>query len=120
MAQVYIDSKFLLKRGTAARWAEVNPVLERGEPGFIVDEGRLKIGDGETPFNNLPYIGEGIDPDDYISKDELDEAISGIEIPDVSNFVTETYVQEAIDAIEIPEMKEIIALTQEEVLDICK
>lgn len=46
------------KRGTAARWAELNIVLEAGQPGFVTDENRLKIGDGVTAWNNLPYIGE--------------------------------------------------------------
>lgn len=55
MATVY-NTTFRLKRGTAARWAEVNPILEQGEPGFVYDVNRLKIGDGVTPWNDLPYI----------------------------------------------------------------
>lgn len=51
-----VNTTFKLKRGTAARWAEVNPILEQGEPGFVYDENRLKIGDGKTPWNDLPYI----------------------------------------------------------------
>lgn len=47
-----------LKRGTVARWAELNLVLAAGEPGFVTDENRLKIGDGVTAWNDLPYIGE--------------------------------------------------------------
>lgn len=47
-----------LKRGTAARWRELNPVLAAGEPGFVLDENKLKIGDNVTPWNDLPYIGE--------------------------------------------------------------
>ena len=46
------------KRGTAARWAELNLVLEAGQPGFVTDENRLKIGDGVTAWNDLPYVGE--------------------------------------------------------------
>jgi hypothetical protein len=46
------------KRGTSARWSELNLVLEAGQPGFAIDENRLKIGDGTTPWNELPYIGE--------------------------------------------------------------
>ena len=46
------------KRGTAARWAELNLVLEAGQPGFVTDENRLKIGDGSTCWNDLPYVGE--------------------------------------------------------------
>lgn len=51
-----INTTFRLKRGTAARWAEVNPILDQGEPGFVYDSNRLKIGDGITPWNDLPYI----------------------------------------------------------------
>lgn len=46
------------KRGTASRWAELNLVLEAGQPGFATDENRLKIGDGVTAWNDLPYVGE--------------------------------------------------------------
>ena len=47
-----------LKRGTASRWKELNPILAAGEPGFVLDENKLKIGDGSTVWNDLPYIGE--------------------------------------------------------------
>lgn len=47
-----------LKRGTSSRWAELNLVLEAGEPGFVTDLNRLKIGDGITPWNELPYVGD--------------------------------------------------------------
>lgn len=46
------------KRGTAARWAELNLVLRAGEPGFVTDENKFKIGDGVTAWNDLPYHGE--------------------------------------------------------------
>lgn len=51
-----VNTTFKLKRGTAARWAEVNPILAQGEPGFVYDVNRLKIGDGVTAWNDLPYI----------------------------------------------------------------
>ena len=53
-----ILTTFQLKRGTAARWLEVNPVLKQGEPGFEYDTGKLKIGDGFTPWLALPYIND--------------------------------------------------------------
>lgn len=46
------------KRGTTARWNELNLVLQSGEPGFVTDENRFKIGDGVTAWNDLPYVGE--------------------------------------------------------------
>ena len=50
-------AKLQLKRGTAARWVELNPILAAGEPGFEYDTKRLKIGDGNTTWNDLPYVG---------------------------------------------------------------
>lgn len=46
-----------LKRGTAARWSELNPILAAGEPGFVTDKNIFKIGDGVTPFDQLESIG---------------------------------------------------------------
>ena len=53
-----LNTTFKLKRGLSARWAELNPILAQGEPGFVLDENRFKIGDGVTPWNDLPYMGE--------------------------------------------------------------
>jgi hypothetical protein len=50
---------FKLRRGDAQRWTEVNPVLSAGEPGVERDTGRLKIGDGTTRWNELPYSAGG-------------------------------------------------------------
>lgn len=47
-----------LKRGQSASWTRLNPILEPGEPGFEMDTGRLKIGNGLTPWNELVYVGE--------------------------------------------------------------
>ena len=58
MATTTISTTFKFKRGSAARWAEVNPILAQGEPGFVYDQNQLKIGDGVTPWNDLPFIGE--------------------------------------------------------------
>ena len=58
-----IQHVYQFKRGTAQRWIDVNPILRQGEPGFEYDTGKLKIGDGFTPWNNLKYINENIDVD---------------------------------------------------------
>lgn len=46
------------KRGSSARWAELNPILADGEPGYDTDKGRMKIGDGVTPWNDLLFQDE--------------------------------------------------------------
>lgn len=51
-----INATVLLRNGLAADWALKNPVLMRGEMGVEIDTGLLKIGDGTSSFNNLPYL----------------------------------------------------------------
>lgn len=57
MAKVY-KTTFKLRRGMAAEWSSVNPVLAVGEPGFEIDTFKLKIGNGSTAYNDLPYIAD--------------------------------------------------------------
>ena len=47
------------KRGTAAAWAALNPILAAGEPGFEIDTLKIKYGNGITQWNGLPYGGGG-------------------------------------------------------------
>ena len=44
-----------LKRGKSTTWKTKNLLLLDGEPGFEIDTLRLKIGDGKTKWNDLPY-----------------------------------------------------------------
>jgi hypothetical protein len=46
------------KTGTASQWTSINPTLAKGEIGFETDTAKMKIGDGVTTYNNLPYLGE--------------------------------------------------------------
>jgi hypothetical protein len=44
-----------LRGGTAAQWASANPVLAERELVVETDTKKIKIGDGVTTYNNLPY-----------------------------------------------------------------
>lgn len=44
-----------LRRGNAKSWKVQNPILEDGRVGVERDTGNLKVGDGVTPWNDLPY-----------------------------------------------------------------
>lgn len=44
------------RRDTEARWNLANPVLATGEPGFEIDTGRIKLGDGQTHWQDLEYF----------------------------------------------------------------
>lgn len=66
MAEI-IKTTFQLRRGNLEVWERNNPILAKGEPGFVVDKNALKIGDGVTPWKELKYIG--------INQDDLAKAI---------------------------------------------
>jgi len=48
------------KRASKARWEAFNPILKEGEIGYEKpypgSSGKFKIGDGVTPWNDLPYF----------------------------------------------------------------
>lgn len=48
-------SKILFRRDTSINWSNNNPVLSEGEPGYELDTGLYKLGNGITAWNDLPY-----------------------------------------------------------------
>lgn len=59
MAIKYIKGRLKNRTGTAQEWASTNPILLSGEFGVESDTNKLKIGDGSTHWNDLPYFGGG-------------------------------------------------------------
>nr|DAD75448.1 MAG TPA: hyaluronidase [Siphoviridae sp. ctuvC1] len=57
---VYLkDSVFTTRIDTSENWAAANPVLYKGERGIDSTEGKEKVGDGVTAWNDLPWFGNG-------------------------------------------------------------
>lgn len=55
-----VNTLIQLRRGSASEWLAASGILGhgilyQGEFGYETDSGRLKIGDGLTPWSNLPY-----------------------------------------------------------------
>lgn len=58
MNEIMLNSYLLLKRGTSLELNNNDSLIPKlGEPVFERDTFKLKIGDGETVYKNLPYIG---------------------------------------------------------------
>jgi hypothetical protein len=71
------------RRGTAAEWAASEPqpggeVLRLGEPGWEKDTGKLKIGDGITSWNSLPYLTEVGGEDVILQPQDVEEVIASV------------------------------------------
>jgi hypothetical protein len=76
------------RRGTAAEWANSEPqpggeVLRLGEPGYEKDTGKLKIGDGVTAWNSLPYLQSENNQDVILQPEDVQDVVgaSGFLIP---------------------------------------
>ena len=52
-----ITAQIIPRNGTAASWAQHNPVLLAGELGVETDTGKFKFGNGVNAWNQLPYSG---------------------------------------------------------------
>jgi len=48
-----------IRRGLASAWTAANPTLAQGEMGVETDTLEVKIGDGLTAWNSLPYFTQG-------------------------------------------------------------
>jgi hypothetical protein len=48
-------NRIQLRRDTAGNWQNINPILADGEMGVEWDTGFIKVGDGNTYWNNLDY-----------------------------------------------------------------
>lgn len=59
--------KFQLRRGTFTEWFNSNPRLLNGEPAYDTTNNCLKIGDGTTLWQALPYLTSCNGPSNYLS-----------------------------------------------------
>jgi hypothetical protein len=57
MASFTISARLQQRSDTKANWQSRNPILLVGEIGIEIDTGKLKVGNGVTPWNSLAYIG---------------------------------------------------------------
>lgn len=73
MAEI-IRTTFQLRRGYEAVWEKNNPILACGEPGFVIDKNKLKIGDGATAWNDLAYFGDG----GLVEIEEITETVNNL------------------------------------------
>lgn len=61
MAKTIIRAQMKQRIDTIENWEAKNPVLLNGELGLISNDQRYKVGDGSTPWNDLPYRGASAD-----------------------------------------------------------
>jgi hypothetical protein len=62
-------TQILVRRGTAAAWANANPILGYGEPVHERDTGNVRFGDGVTRYLDLPV---------FVSLDRLEELFAPV------------------------------------------
>ena len=51
-------TRIQIRRDIATDWTRDNPTLAEGEMGYELDTGKLKIGNGTTPWNTLSYFDD--------------------------------------------------------------
>lgn len=94
--KIYAKARFGLREDTLENWVTNNPVLEKGEPAVISDseDSRwLKIGDGKTDFNSLPWKFAGGTVADKEYDPTSENAQSGIAVAKAINGISEVWEQ---------------------------
>ena len=61
MAKTITKLQIQLRHDLASAWTSANPVLAAGEVGIETDSHKLKLGDGTTAWNDLPYVSDAAD-----------------------------------------------------------
>lgn len=74
---------FKLRRGNAAQWTAVNPILAEGEPGVEVDTDKFKIGNGVDHWNDLAYYLSETSINTYIDAEVAEIDIGDTQFPDL-------------------------------------
>lgn len=99
----YISKGTIKEEGLSSYWAKVTPYPYGGQIVSLVENKQTSVFvlvENESGTFDAKPISEGVDLDQYATKD---------------------YVQELIDGIEMPEgTAGMVALTDQEILDICK
>jgi len=57
-------NRIQIRRDSSTNWSNINPVLAEGELGYETDTHKLKVGDGQTHWLDLPY---------YVTNDKVNE-----------------------------------------------
>ena len=51
----YLNKRIVSRNDTSSNWAEINPILLKGEIGIEIDTTKIKIGDGIKTWTELNY-----------------------------------------------------------------
>ena len=92
MATKIINTIIKFKRATAAEWPS-NYILQQGEPGFEIDTGKLKIGDGATAWSQLNYLNglASINTDGALVYEDGTLSLSGLSSAETGSVPTKGY-----------------------------
>jgi hypothetical protein len=69
--------KLQLRGDTAAAWTAANPILAEREFAIEMDTQRLKVGDGTTAWNSLPYLNSFAKTVQFAVTDEFSNITAG-------------------------------------------
>lgn len=89
-----IKTVFQVRRATEAEWIEHNPILALGEPAYSYDIQRLKIGNGQSHWEDLRYLD---------SEQEIEQIIEKLnnlhmsDIKDSDDYATKQYVDDKFE-----------------------
>lgn len=65
-ANRFVTARITFRKSTTLEWQENDPVLFLGEPAIDTTSNKIKIGDGESKWSDLPYVESvGVAPTEW-------------------------------------------------------
>jgi len=89
-----MSNKIQLRRDTGTNWTRVNPTLSMGEPGFEIDTGKFKIGNGSDSWNSLSYVVGNSSGITVLTAEEIETALGFTPIASTSTLHNGTWTFE--------------------------
>lgn len=77
-----VRARIRFRRAFTPDWKLVNPILRDGEPGYDKTLNMLKVGDGVTPWNDLPFLSPPEQPPIVVTGDMAIDAVMSSHIND--------------------------------------
>lgn len=71
------------KRGSTSNWRTLDSKLADGQPGYDKNKHKIKIGDGETPWMNLPYAS-GLQAEEILNAEDKAKARYSLDPEDIT------------------------------------
>ena len=92
MSTIVVEGRIQSKIDTQSNWNTSNPVLLKGELAIESDTHYVKVGNGSSHYNDLPYLTTPLKVDSQVTTDSNNLITSGAVSTAISNALSKVVI----------------------------